>query len=217
MLAVGSLAIPLGIGFALSGTLAGALTALLWAGLVRMALLHHVTWSVNSLCHTFGRRPERTADRSTNLWPLAVVSLGDNWHNIHHAHPSWARHGAGRGMVDPSAWLIRRFEQLGWATRVRWPTDPTIAKGEVPGQPGAAACRRSGGRVGGGCRRSGRPARSSPVASAMRRTACSNAASVWAEGRLDTADLADVLAGGRLDLLDGGPGSRPRSVVMFGT
>ncbi len=116
------MAVPLGIGYALSGTLAGALTALLWAGLVRMALLHHVTWSVNSLCHTFGRRPEGTTDRSTNLWALAVVSLGDNWHNIHHAHPSWARHGARRGMVDPSAWLIRRFEQLGWATRVRWPT-----------------------------------------------------------------------------------------------
>lgn len=124
VVAVASLAIPLGIGYALSGTLAGALTALLWAGLVRMALLHHVTWSVNSLCHTFGRRPERTTDRSTNLWALAVVSLGDSWHNIHHAHPTWARHGAHRGMVDPSAWLIRRFEQLGWATRVRWPTTP---------------------------------------------------------------------------------------------
>ena len=122
VLAIASLVLPFGIGFALSGTLAGALTALLWAGLVRMALLHHMTWSVNSLCHTFGRRPAGTTDRSTNLWPLAVISLGDNWHNIHHAHPSWARHGAGRGMVDPSAWLIRRFEQFGWATRVRWPT-----------------------------------------------------------------------------------------------
>ncbi len=120
--AAASLAIPLGIGYALSGTLGGALTALLWAGLVRMAVLHHVTWGVNSLCHTFGRRPEVTKDRSTNLWVLALISLGDSWHNIHHAHPSWARHGAGRGMIDPSAWLIRRFEQLGWATRVRWPT-----------------------------------------------------------------------------------------------
>jgi stearoyl-CoA desaturase (delta-9 desaturase) len=121
VLAVGSLAIPFAIGLGLSGTLVGGLTALLWAGLVRMALLHHMTWSVNSLCHTFGRRPEDTADRSTNLWPLAIISLGDNWHNIHHAHPSWARHGARRGMLDPSAWFIRRFEQAGWATRVRWP------------------------------------------------------------------------------------------------
>ncbi len=122
VLAIGSLMIPLGIGYVLSGTLVGALTALLWAGLVRMALLHHVTWSVNSLCHTFGPRTELTTDRSTNLRALALVSLGDSWHNVHHAHPSWARHGAGQGMVDPSAWLIRRFEQLGWATRVRWPT-----------------------------------------------------------------------------------------------
>jgi stearoyl-CoA desaturase (Delta-9 desaturase) len=122
VLALASLAIPFGIGYALSGTLSGALLTLLWAGLVRMALLHHMTWSVNSLCHTFGRRTAGTSDRSTNLWPLSVISLGDNWHNVHHAHPTWARHGAGRGMVDPSAWLIRRFEQLGWATKVRWPS-----------------------------------------------------------------------------------------------
>ncbi|MHB1519011.1 MAG: acyl-CoA desaturase [Acidimicrobiales bacterium] len=122
ILALASLAIPFGIGYALSGTIVGALTALLWAGLVRMALLHHVTWSVNSLCHTFGRRSDRSSDRSTNLWPLAVLSFGDSWHNVHHAHPTWARHGARRGMIDPSAWLIRRFELLGWATKVRWPT-----------------------------------------------------------------------------------------------
>ncbi|MGD0880731.1 MAG: fatty acid desaturase [Acidimicrobiales bacterium] len=121
VLAVASLAIPFGIGYAISGTWVGALMALVWAGLVRMALLHHVTWSINSLCHVFGRRTEATGDRSSNLWPLAVVSLGESWHNIHHAHPSWARHGARQGMVDPSAWLIGRFEQWGWATRVRWP------------------------------------------------------------------------------------------------
>jgi len=126
--AVLSLALPFGIGYLWSGTLLGALTALVWAGLVRMALLHHVTWSVNSLCHTFGRRTDHTADRSTNLWPLAIVSLGDNWHNVHHAHPTWARHGARPGMIDPSAWLIRRFEQLGWATRVRWPTQSGLTR-----------------------------------------------------------------------------------------
>lgn len=121
LIATASLALPFAIGYAISGTLVGALTALLWAGLVRMAVLHHVTWSINSLCHTFGRRPETTTDQSTNLWFLALISMGDSWHNIHHAHPAWARHGAGPGMVDPSAWLIRRFEQLGWATKVRWP------------------------------------------------------------------------------------------------
>ncbi len=122
VIAIFSLALPFGIGFVWSGTLIGALTALLWAGLVRMALLHHVTWGVNSLCHSFGRRTDQTADTSTNLWPLALISLGDSWHNVHHAHPSWARHGARSGMVDPSAWVIRRFEQWGWATKVRWPT-----------------------------------------------------------------------------------------------
>lgn len=121
LLALASLAVPFGIGYAISGTWFGALTALVWAGLVRMAVLHHVTWSVNSLCHAFGRRSDPTTDRSTNLWPLAVVSFGEAWHNVHHAHPSWARHGAYRGMVDPSAWLIARFERWGWATRVRWP------------------------------------------------------------------------------------------------
>jgi stearoyl-CoA desaturase (delta-9 desaturase) len=133
LLALASVTIPFGIGYLLSWTLAGALSALLWAGLVRMALLHHVTWSVNSLCHTFGRRSDGTSDRSTNLWPLAVISLGDNWHNVHHAHPTWARHGARRGMVDPSAWLIRRFEQFGWATKVRWPTvrEPLLAQAGV--------------------------------------------------------------------------------------
>ncbi len=121
LLALASLALPFGIGYALSGTLIGALMALVWAGLVRMALLHHVTWSINSLCHAFGRRSEGTADHSHNLWVLSVVSLGESWHNVHHAHPAWARHGARPGMVDPSAWLIRGFERLGWATKVRWP------------------------------------------------------------------------------------------------
>jgi stearoyl-CoA desaturase (delta-9 desaturase) len=121
LLALASLAVPFGIGYAISGSWAGAVTALLWAGLVRMAVLHHMTWSVNSLCHTFGKRSNVTTDQSTNLWPLAIVSFGDAWHNVHHAHPAWARHGAYRHMLDPSAWIIARFEQWGWATRVRWP------------------------------------------------------------------------------------------------
>jgi len=89
-------------------------------------VLHHVTWSVNSICHVFGRRTVEGKDRSTNVRLLAVLSLGESWHNIHHAHPSWARHGAMRGMVDPSARLIRIFECLGWASTVRWPTPSEI-------------------------------------------------------------------------------------------
>lgn len=124
VLALASLAIPFAIGYALSRTLTGAIMALVWAGLVRMALLHHVTWGVNSLCHTFGRRTHETKDHSTNLWVLSLISLGDSWHNVHHAHPAWARHGALRGQIDPSAWLIRLFERVGLATRVRWPAAP---------------------------------------------------------------------------------------------
>ena len=128
VLAISSLALPFGIGYVLAGTLTGAVTALVWAGLVRMTLLHHVTWSVNSLCHVFGRRTDDTADESRNLWVLAVLSLGESWHNIHHAHPTWARHGARRGMVDPSARLIWVFERLGWISTVRWPRG-SIASG----------------------------------------------------------------------------------------
>ncbi|MGH9016474.1 MAG: acyl-CoA desaturase [Acidimicrobiales bacterium] len=127
MFAVASLAIPFGIGYTLDGSWVGAVSALVWAGAVRMALLHHVTWSVNSICHVFGRRPLESKDRSSNVWILSVLSLGESWHNIHHAHPSWARHGALRGMVDPSARLIRIFERLGWASMVRWPDRTSLS------------------------------------------------------------------------------------------
>jgi stearoyl-CoA desaturase (Delta-9 desaturase) len=99
----------------------GALTAFFWAGLVRVALLHHVTRSINSICHMVGSRPFATRDRSTNFWALAVVSLGESWHNLHHADPTCARHGALRGQIDLSARLIWLFEKLGWARDVRWP------------------------------------------------------------------------------------------------
>ncbi len=125
--ALASLAIPFTIGWALAGTLAGGLTALLWAGLVRMALLHHVTWSVNSVCHMFGRRPVGTKDRSTNFAPLGLISMGESWHNLHHAFPSSARHGVGRGQIDTSAALIKLLERAGWASKVRWPTEQQIA------------------------------------------------------------------------------------------
>lgn len=123
-----SLALPFGAGLAIGGTLHSALTALLWGGLVRVALLHHVTWSVNSLCHMIGSRPFRTRrhDRATNLWPLALLSFGESWHNLHHADPTSARHGVDRGQIDLTAEVIRLFERLGWARDVRWPTRERI-------------------------------------------------------------------------------------------
>jgi stearoyl-CoA desaturase (delta-9 desaturase) len=117
-----SLGLPFGVGWAIGGW-HGALTALLWAGLVRVTLLQHVTWSVNSLCHVIGARPftTRRYDRATNLWPLALLSLGESWHNMHHSDPACARHGADPRQIDISAVVIRIFERLGWATGVHWP------------------------------------------------------------------------------------------------
>jgi len=122
-LCVLSLALPFGAGWAIGGNLHAALTALVWAGLVRVCLLQHVTWSVNSLCHLLGNRPfsTRRFDRATNLWPLALLSFGESWHNMHHSDPTCARHGVDRRQIDPSAALIRVFERFGWATDVRWP------------------------------------------------------------------------------------------------
>ncbi len=106
----------------------GAFTAFFWAGLVRVAVTHHVAWSTNSICHLVGERAWRSRDRSTNVWLLAIPSMGESWHNLHHADPTSARHGVGRGEIDISAGVIRLFERLGWATDVRWPTPERLAK-----------------------------------------------------------------------------------------
>ncbi|MGW7535732.1 acyl-CoA desaturase [Amycolatopsis sp. NPDC054798] len=122
-----SLALPAALGWAFSGTWQGALTAFFWAGLVRIAFLHHVTWSVNSVCHLVGDRPFASRDRAANFWPLALLSMGESWHNSHHADPTCARHGVLRGQVDVSARVIWAFERLGWATDVRWPRAERLA------------------------------------------------------------------------------------------
>jgi stearoyl-CoA desaturase (Delta-9 desaturase) len=124
-----SLALPFAAGWLIGGSWRTALLGLLWAGLVRVTVLQHVTWSVNSLCHVFGSRPfvTRRHDRATNLWPLALVSFGESWHNMHHSDPACARHGAEPGQIDLSAAMIRVFERLGWATMVHWPDPDRLA------------------------------------------------------------------------------------------
>ena len=132
-----SLALPFGAGWLIGGTWRAALAALLWAGLARVTVLQHVTWSVNSLCHVFGSRPfaTRRYDRATNLWPLALVSFGESWHNMHHSDPACARHGAEPGQIDISAAVIRVFERLGWATGVHWPVPARLtARRRNPGR-----------------------------------------------------------------------------------
>ena len=86
-------------------------TGLLWGGLVRMFFVHHVTWSVNSVCHTFGRRPFETTDRSRNHWVVGLLALGEGWHNNHHAFPRSAVHGLDRWQFDLSAWLIAMLKR----------------------------------------------------------------------------------------------------------
>jgi len=106
----------------------GAVTGFFWAGLVRVGVLHHVTWAVNSVCHMIGDRPYASRDRAANFWPLAILSFGESWHNSHHADPTCVRHGVGRGQLDTSARVIRGFEVLGWVDHVHWPTPHRLAK-----------------------------------------------------------------------------------------
>jgi stearoyl-CoA desaturase (delta-9 desaturase) len=107
------LAIPFGLGVALGGSVVAGLTGLLWGGAVRVFVVHHVTYSINSLCHTFGRQPFDTKDESRNLAWLAPFTFGEAWHNNHHAFPTSAVHGLRRWQPDPSAALIWMLEKLG--------------------------------------------------------------------------------------------------------
>ncbi|EWC61724.1 Fatty acid desaturase [Actinokineospora spheciospongiae] len=132
VLTVVSLLLPAAIGGLVTWSWQGALTAFFWAGIIRVALLHHTTWSVNSICHMIGERPFRSRDRAANFWPMALISFGESWHNSHHADPTSARHGVLRGQLDISARLIWFFEKLGWAWDVRWPTPARIAKLRAP-------------------------------------------------------------------------------------
>ncbi|MDP9399242.1 MAG: fatty acid desaturase [Actinomycetota bacterium] len=133
-----SLLLPAVIGGLWSWSWQGAATAFFWGSLVRVGLLHHVTWSINSICHAVGERPFKSRDRSGNVWWLAALSMGESWHNLHHADPTCARHGVLKGQIDTSARVIQLFERLGWATEVRWPKADRIAAKRVDAEPTAA-------------------------------------------------------------------------------
>ena len=113
--ALAGLALPFAFGLLVTGTLGGGLAGLLWGGAVRLFLLHHATFSINSLCHFFGTQPYRTGDESRNLAWLAVPTLGEAWHNNHHAFPAAARHGQRGSQIDPSWWVIGGLERAGLA------------------------------------------------------------------------------------------------------
>jgi len=134
LLVAGSMLLPAVIGGLVTWSWFGALTAFFWGSLVRVSLLHHVTWSINSVCHVFGDEAFMTRDRSRNVWWLAIPSFGESWHNLHHADPTCARHGVLKGQLDSSARVIRWFEQLGWASNVRWPNEERLAAKRVTAQ-----------------------------------------------------------------------------------
>jgi stearoyl-CoA desaturase (delta-9 desaturase) len=123
------LALPFAAGFALSGgSWTAGLTAMVWGGLVRIFLLHHATWSVNSICHMYGEQPYETGDESRNNWLVALVSLGEGWHHNHHAFPTSARHGLRPTQIDPSYGVIRLMQMVGLARTVRRPSEADLAR-----------------------------------------------------------------------------------------
>jgi stearoyl-CoA desaturase (Delta-9 desaturase) len=120
---VATLMLPALLGFIVMGfTWQGALGGLLWGGLVRIFLLHHVTYSINSLTHFWGKQPYKTKDQSRNLLWLALLSFGEGWHNNHHAFPTSARHGLRWWQIDFSAYLVKAMEKLGWIWDVVYPS-----------------------------------------------------------------------------------------------
>ena len=126
--AVLTFVVPFVLGGLLTLSWKGAVTGLVWGGLVRLFFNHHVTWSVNSICHFFGKRPFTTSDLSTNNWVLALPSLGESWHHNHHVFPTSAFHGLSWRQVDLSGWVIVAWEKIGLVRNVRKPTTEQIGR-----------------------------------------------------------------------------------------
>jgi stearoyl-CoA desaturase (delta-9 desaturase) len=125
------LLLPGVLGGLLSGTWTGAILGFLWGGLVRMFLVHHVTWSINSVCHLWGGQPYRTKDQSKNNVVFGILALGEGWHNNHHAFPTSARHGLRWWQIDVSYWVIRGLALIGLAWKVRVPSKQQLATNHV--------------------------------------------------------------------------------------
>jgi stearoyl-CoA desaturase (Delta-9 desaturase) len=125
-----TLAIPFAIAYGFGG-MKGGIEGLIWGGLIRIGAYQHATFSVNSICHMFGRRAYVSRDEARNNWLIALLVFGEGWHNNHHAFPASARHGLDRGQLDFSWWLIRSLEKLGYVWNVRTPTDEQRARRRI--------------------------------------------------------------------------------------
>lgn len=116
------LALPALLGGLITQSWRGVMTGFIWGGLVRIFLVHHVTWSVNSACHLWGLRPYKTSDESRNNFLFGALAFGEGWHNTHHAFPTSARHGLRWWQIDVSYWVIRSMNVLGLAWNLKLPT-----------------------------------------------------------------------------------------------
>ena len=138
---------PALVGWLLIGGWYGFFAGLFWGGAVRIFLLHHVTFSINSICHFWGRRRFASRDESRNVWWLSWLSFGESWHNNHHAFPTSAFHGLRRTEIDPGGWLIWLLERAGLAWNVvRIPPDKQAASSRRPAKEGLSKyrlCRRA--------------------------------------------------------------------------
>jgi stearoyl-CoA desaturase (delta-9 desaturase) len=126
-----TLGIPFGIGYAVGGTWEAGLEGLVWGGLIRIAAYQHATFSVNSICHMFGRKDYRSRDEARNNWLVALLVFGEGWHNNHHAFPVSARHGLRRWQVDVSWWVIRAMEKLRLVSNVKVPDAAQLERRRV--------------------------------------------------------------------------------------
>ena len=127
--------LPFAVGYAVGGTWQAGLEGLVWGGLIRIAAYQHATFSVNSICHMFGRKDFRSRDEARNNWLVALLVFGEGWHNNHHAFPASARHGLDRGQFDVSWWVIRGLEKLGLVWDVKTPGAEQLERRRV--QPAA--------------------------------------------------------------------------------
>lgn len=125
--AVGLL-IPAALGWLLVGSVSGAWTGFIWGGLVRILFVHHVTWSINSVCHVWGQQPYASQDQSRNNALFGIFGLGEGWHNTHHAFPTSARHGLQWWQIDVSYWVIRTLELLRLAWNVKLPSRAALVR-----------------------------------------------------------------------------------------